>query len=405
MKFAIRGALIFVSAAAGLYAVPSGDMTGYVTAALLFSVLTALERFGSLRRFSLFLYAGQLLLAYFLIERSGAAVLFLSLSSLLGYLPSGKTATFGIRRKLLLIVHWLSMNFAIWQGSGGDPTTMLNANLAFGLIAAFLVLLEKSEAKHSANRLHYDDLRRRHFELDQARERLAVFASRVEQEAQEAERVRIARKLHDDIGHRLIRVKMMTEAALRILPSDPDRATLLFEQIREQLEASMEEIRLSVKRVAPTSRVEQEYSLDKLLEETGREAGIETSCTVQGIPYALYPSYRVTLYQNAREALTNALRHGQADYVHMQLTYEERWIEMTIRSDRRQPHAEETHRQADTRSTGLPSADGAIRTGMGIRGMKERTRLLGGELTVEAGPPFTVSTRLPIRGESMSQSL
>ncbi|QDH20805.1 sensor histidine kinase [Saccharibacillus brassicae] len=409
VKFAIRGGLIFVSAAAGLYTAQPGELPTYTTGVLAFAALTAAERFGLPDRLRIALHAAQLLCAFWLTERFGPAMLFLSLSSLPGYLRSGT-----VPEGLLAAAHLLALNLAL---AGADVPTRVNANLAFLLSAGLLGLLGGSERSEREIRRRYDGLRLRHFELHEERERLAAFAARIEEEAQDEERVRIARKLHDDIGHRLIRIKMMMEAALHILPTERERAAAMLEQIRRQLEESMEEIRLSVKKGTTASRAEHEYALDRLLGETGEQAGIRTSYLIRGLPYALYPSYRVTLYQNAREALTNALRHGRADYVELTLIYEPDAVVTEIRSGRTDD-ADVQRLEAVQRADGAQRADDVplqvpaaefarqkraepertkIRPGMGIRGMAERTRHLGGELRIEPGPPFTVVTRLPVR--------
>lgn len=391
MKRAIRGILIFSSAAMGLYTVQSAEIPLYVTMVLLFAGLSTAEAFVPDRRLHALLQLAQISMAYGLVDRFGAVLIFLSLSCMLGYLDSVSGVRHSLLRTLYLSGHLISMNMAGIDRMTSEPMIMLNANLAFVLTAALLLMLEKSERKRLEHTLHYDELRRQHFELDEARERITSFAARIEAEAQDEERVRIARKLHDDIGHRLIRIKMMMEAALRILPSERERATTMLEQIREQLTASMEEIRLSVKKVSPTSQAEREYALDRLLEETGQEASIETSFSTQGIPYALYPSYRVALYQNAREALTNALRHGQPDWIQMTLVYATDSITMNICNGKNELiHSSSCH--------DMPQME--LRSGMGIQGMKERTRLLGGELMIEPGPPFIVSTQLPIRAKN-----
>ncbi|WP_172198347.1 histidine kinase [Saccharibacillus qingshengii] len=380
MRFAIRGVLILISAAAGLYTAPSGEIKTYVAGVLLFAALTAAERLGLPERLRTAFQVVQILISFWLVERFGPALLFLSLSSLPGYMQSDPFS-----KGLMAAGHLLALNLAL---AGAEISVRLNANLAFLLSAVLLLMLEISERRRLEDVVRYDELRMHHFELGEERERLAAFALRIEEEAQDEERVRLARKLHDDIGHRLIRIKMMMEAAMRILPTERERASGMLEQIRRQLEESMEEIRLSVKKGTTVSRAEHEYALDRLLDDTGRETGMRTTYRIQGIPYALYPSYRVALYQNARESLTNALRHGRAEYIELTLIYEPDAVTTKVCSGQ----------AGDIKPDDLQTqAAPTVRAGMGIRGMTERTRHLGGELRIDPGPPFTVVTRLPIR--------
>lgn len=201
--------------------------------------------------------------------------------------------------------------------------------------------------------------------------------------AQAEERIRIARQLHDDIGHRLIRVKMMTEAAIHTLPAAPETGLQMMNQIRDQLSGSMDDMRAALKQINPTPQSEGAYALDRLLEEVGRDTGIATSYTVQGIPYPLYPSLQVVLYTNAREAITNALRHGQASSVWVEITYTEHEVRMETGNNGKLPEAEPLSR--------LPGS-----SGMGMKGMSERCSMVGGTLELRLEPQFTVVTRLPV---------
>lgn len=195
--------------------------------------------------------------------------------------------------------------------------------------------------------------------------------------------MRIARQLHDDIGHRLIRVKMMTEAAIHTLPAAPETGLQMMNQIRDQLSGSMDDMRAALKRINPAPQLEGAYALDRLLEEVGRDTGVSTSYTVQGIPYPLYPSLQVVLYTNAREAITNALRHGQASSVWVEVTYTEHEVRMETGNNGKLPEEEALYKLHHT-------------GGMGLKGMHERSALIGGTLELRLQPQFTVITRLPV---------
>ncbi|MBW4081619.1 sensor histidine kinase [Paenibacillus sp. S150] len=291
---------------------------------------------------------------------------------------------------VFLILHLAALNAAF---IGSTPRVTAYMNLTFLLSAALNRLLLKSGRGRADTLFLYDELRKKHFELEEARSRLLQFNSQIEAAAQAEERVRIARQLHDDIGHRLIRVKMMTEAAIHTLPHSPETGMDMMSQIRDQLAASMDDMRTAVRRINHAPQLEGAYALDRLLEELGRDTGIDTSYQVHGMPYPLYPSVQVTLFKNAREALTNALRHGHATAVWIKMCFSEHEMVMEVGNNGEQP--EENPLLSRLRGKG----------GMGLQGMSERTRWVGGTLELRLDPEFTVITRVPLLSQPRERPL
>ncbi|MDF2649674.1 MAG: hypothetical protein K0Q73_5479 [Paenibacillus sp.] len=95
----------------------------------------------------------------------------------------------------------------------------LIANLIFLSLTLLLLQMLQTEQNKEEVELLYDRLRRQHYELDEARIQLMDYARKVENIAQTDERNRISRDIHDELGHKLIRLKMMMEASLQILPT------------------------------------------------------------------------------------------------------------------------------------------------------------------------------------------
>ncbi|WP_052380320.1 sensor histidine kinase [Paenibacillus camerounensis] len=318
----------------------------------------------------------ELLYSAWMCREYGLLMLFPAISALLCYsrlLP-------GSIPILLAGLQLGALNVAF---SGSGSSELICINLTFLLAAALDRLLLRAGRGREDTLFLYDELRKKHFELDETRNRLLQFTAQVENAAQAEERVRISRQLHDDIGHRLIRVKIMVEAAIHTLPASPDTGMEMMGQIRDQLAASMDNMRNALRQVNYAPQLEGAYALDRLLEETGRDTGIETSYQVHGDIYPLYPSVQVVLYKNAREALTNALRHGKATSVWITVRYSEREIVMETGNNGRLPGGDELQR---LRASG----------GMGLKGMAERTGLVGGTLELRTEVPFTVITRLPV---------
>lgn len=378
----LRYGLIIIPAVLSIYVYEYAD---YEKFTLHFLLLLLIATLGTKLPKPISLLTGglELIVTAWLCYQYSTLMIFPALSAVLSYsrLQHKHTAI------AFFCIHLLLLNAAFRSAA---PAVQAFMNLTFLLAAALNVLLIRTGRGRADTLFLYDELRKKHFELEEARSRLLQFTSQVEVAAQAEERVRIARQLHDDIGHRLIRVKMMTEAAIHTLPAAPKTGLQMMNQIRDQLSASMDDMRAALQRINYTPQLEGAYALDRLLEEVGRDTGVTTSYTVHGIPYPLYPSIQVALYKNAREAITNALRHGKADFVWITLSYRDHEVMMEAGNNGRQPEEAALHK--------LQSGGG-----MGLTGMLERTVLIGGALELRPLPQFTVITRLPVyrQGEGL----
>ncbi|EFM12888.1 integral membrane sensor signal transduction histidine kinase [Paenibacillus curdlanolyticus YK9] len=251
------------------------------------------------------------------------------------------------------------------------------ASLLWLMLAAILIAARQNNEKHQRAELLYERLASQHEELEGARRRLLDYAAQIEQYAQTEERNRIARDIHDDLGHRLIRVKMMSEATLHLFDIDTQRARHTVEQIRDQLQESMERMRKTVRKLAAPEEDSRIYAIDRLVQESCDLLGIDVSFTLHGNPAPLYPSMEYILYRNAQEAITNAVRHGGATFVEVLLRFcGDEGIQLTV-----------------SNNGAIPG--GAIKSGLGLRGMSERAALVGGTVTWHADEQFAVMTRLP----------
>lgn len=287
-------------------------------------------------------------------------------------------------RKRFSLPNWLAallpaavMNIAL---AVQEPLleTILLANIVYVSVCLLLFVIETATVQKQEMESLYDELNRSHMELKEARKRLLQYAKQVEEHAQLEERSRIMKDIHDDLGHRLIRQKMMIEAILHIREADPEKAARMTEQVRDQMTESMETLRRTVRNMAPAAQASRRYSLGKLIEEAGEYLGIDVNYRIEGLPYPLYPSLEYILYRNAQEAITNAIRHGNATEVDITLAYSAEQVALRVRNN-----------------GSSPDPDAAIRKGVGLRGMEERAALVGGRIEYEARSPFTMTTFLP----------
>jgi Signal transduction histidine kinase len=269
-----------------------------------------------------------------------------------------------------------AMNAAAWTHFSAELLTA--ANMAYAAIALLLMRIRKTAVDRGEIEALYVQLQTRNHELEEARRTALDYASKVQELAQMEERNRIAHDLHDELGHRLIRLKMMLEAAVRI-DGGRGEAMDLVREVRDQLAGAMDALRSTVRRLKPAEAARSEYSLETLIGELAGAVGAAVRFRAVGAPWPLYPSDAIVLYRNAQEAVTNALRHGEATEVSVELEYAPEELRMTV-----------------SNNGALPEG-GVIRKGLGLIGMEERARLAGGRLEMVAGERFAVRTILPRR--------
>jgi len=222
-------------------------------------------------------------------------------------------------------------------------------------------------------------------ELWEAHTQLQEYAARVEEMAVMEERGRLAREMHDTLGHRLTVAAVQLEGAQRLILKDPERAGRMVDTVRDQVRAALGELRRTV--AALREPLETGLSLSRALVRlvTGFEEA--TGITVHRLLPEEMPDlpdgHRLTLYRAAQEALTNVQRHAQASDVWLQLTLRQETIALLVSDN----------------GVGLPagSANGG---GFGLRGLQERAEQLGGALYLEPRPGggTEVSLRLPLPG-------
>ncbi|NUR73773.1 MAG: sensor histidine kinase [Hamadaea sp.] len=195
----------------------------------------------------------------------------------------------------------------------------------------------------------------------------------------QTQREMIARDLHDSVGHTMSVIALQTNvAAEAIARGDSTVAVKAVGIVRDTGEQTMRELRSTVKllRTQETAVVSLR-DLDGLIasaEATGLTVRSEVDTRLDRIS----PAIDAAAYRIVQEALTNVIRHAQAQNVRIALSQDEHSLRLEVSDD----------------GHGGPVAT----TGHGLRGMSERARLLGGSLTAAPeNPGFTVTATLPAR--------
>jgi signal transduction histidine kinase len=220
-----------------------------------------------------------------------------------------------------------------------------------------------------------------------AEERAARFERDREERARQAvaeERARIARELHDVVGHSVSVMTVQASAVRRLLRPEQQRereALLVVERTGREALAEMRRMVGVLRRPEEAPALAPQPSLehvDKLVEQA-REAGLPVELRIEGDPLPLPAGVDLTAYRLVQEGLTNALKHARAERAQVLVRYSDGDIEITVSDD----------------GQGAGSGDGG---GHGLVGMHERVAVYGGVL--EAGPRpeggYRLRARLPV---------
>jgi two-component system, NarL family, sensor histidine kinase UhpB len=197
--------------------------------------------------------------------------------------------------------------------------------------------------------------------------------------AQEAERLRTAQELHDQVGQSLTAVALQVEQLAA--GADPPTAERL-DELGRQLQGTLDDIRRIVRKLRPEA-LDDLGLVNALIALASRIAGqseVRVERDLDSDLPSLSPEQELVIYRVAQEALFNVIRHAAARTARMALAPEDRNVVLTVSDDGR----------------GMVSRE----AGNGINGMHERALLVGASLSIESQPKRGTRVRLVVPVES-----
>lgn len=253
--------------------------------------------------------------------------------------------------------------------------------LSFGLILIFVLLLVNSLVKERQGRR----------KLALAHEQLYQYSLQIEDQATLQERTRIAREMHDSLGHLLTAQSVVLENAALSLKTELHEAQAFLEDGKRLGAEARRELRQSILllRSDPLQGQSFKEAIAHLITEFSRIAGITPALQVD-LPVQLPHRYEVAIYRIIEESLTNVQKHSEANQVN---------IELKI-----QPGATDTATPilcltiADDGKGFDPQMN---QTGFGLQGMKERAESLGGQIQMMSQSGCTIAVQLPLLGATV----
>ncbi len=216
-------------------------------------------------------------------------------------------------------------------------------------------------------------------ELTEANIMLEDYSKKSAEMAQTQERNRLAREIHDTIGHVLTGIVTGLEACLLILDVKPELARTQIEAIQETARQGMKDVRSSVRALRPDAllRLQFNEAIEKMIDDMCRSTGILFEYICEDSLSNLAADEEDVIYRILQESITNSVRHGHPTRINIRIERHDKQI--LIRIEDNGVGCKELHR------------------GFGLTHMQERLNMLGGSMTVDGSGGFIVKATIPLR--------
>lgn len=272
---------------------------------------------------------------------------------------------------------------SIWRA---HRVVVLEFLLALAFLLAFVIaLLWQRHRLLTARAL----LRRDRGELERSQDELRRLAG-ILIDNEEADRSRLARELHDDFSQRLAALAFGLAQVEQTLEQAPTGTRAALKTQQQALAELARELHGITHRLHPA--ILDDLGLDRAIESLcqaiSQRYGLPVHFFRNNIPKKLSPGVTLCLYRIAQEALFNAARHARAPEVRVFLSGHADQIELVVEDE------------------GVGFDTGAPHAGIGLTSMRERMRLVGGEMTIfsEPGEGTTLRVRIPVAGEAQDET-
>jgi PAS domain S-box-containing protein len=210
-------------------------------------------------------------------------------------------------------------------------------------------------------------------------------------EAQEQERARIGRELHDDINQRLALLVVEMEASKQNPPNSREDISQLLAKLQERLVEVSSDVQ-SISHQLHSSQLEYlgiVGAMRSFCREFAARQKVEVNFTSHDVPKAVSNEIALCLFRVLQEALHNAVKHSHVRHFEVNLGCSENQLQLTV-SDR---------------GAGFDSRTSSKGTGLGLVSMRERVRLVGGTISIDSKPKggTTIHVRVPFGSERFSE--
>lgn len=254
------------------------------------------------------------------------------------------------------------------------------ASLNTFIFIIYLIILERIQNSEKERIMSLNEqLNTANNELQHANRQLEEYARESEKMAETRERNRLAREIHDTLGHALTGIVTGIEACTALMDVAPEATKIQLKAIGEVAKQGIKDVRCSVKALRPDTleKFDLENALNKTIEEmrSATNVKIEYQCSTS-LDYFTEDEEDV-IYRIVQESITNSIRHGKANHIWIRIEREYNLLKLYIKDN------------------GMGCEN--IKKGFGLHHMEERLNMLKGNLHYSGTDGFIVEARIPIR--------
>ncbi len=195
--------------------------------------------------------------------------------------------------------------------------------------------------------------------------------------AQEEERQRVARDIHDGPAQMMSNVVLKAEICERLIDSDPDKARMELQNLKKIMRDSLQDVRKIIYNLRPMSLDDLGLvpTLQRYVLTFQEETGISVSFITKGSQPELKPVISLTVFRIVQEALNNVAKHAKANTVVMQLEFLDENLRLFVYDD-----------GVGFDTARLNERNEDVSSGFGLVSMRERIELLGGDMRISSEP-------------------
>jgi signal transduction histidine kinase len=255
-----------------------------------------------------------------------------------------------------------------------------------GIYTAAIILRYVIQQNSELNRVS-SEFRLKTIEQQQTYEKLLQANKQLEEMAIVKERNRIAREIHDTIGHRLTTAIVEMEAGKTIYQKHREEAFDKFILAQQQVKECLEDVRTSVRALTGYGTADFIKAIVTLIEDTKRHTGITIKYDIEEIDYPVEQEILNTLYRVVQEGLTNGIKHGQSTIFVLTVCRNGNNINLTLQDNGR--------------------GCSCVVKGFGLSAMESRVAEVRGTIKLESEEDegFTIDVSIPINLKNIEQVL